>query len=46
MLIVGEQETVTNATLAAQTAEKAGVNVKLYPRSGHLLLIEHPKETA
>jgi len=44
LLVIGEGETVTNATLAAENAKKAGIQVQLYENSGHLLLMEHPRE--
>ena len=44
LLIIGREEKVTNATLAADTARRTGVQVQLFPRSGHLLMVEHPRE--
>mmetsp|Transcript_22107 Transcript_22107/g.26983 ORF Transcript_22107/g.26983 Transcript_22107/m.26983 type:complete len:336 (+) Transcript_22107:154-1161(+) len=45
ILIIGKQETVINSTLAVDTAIQAGVEVKLYPDSGHMLFVEHPRES-
>ena len=45
MLIIGENETVVNSTVAVETAKRVGVSkVELYPRAGHLLLMEYPRE--
>ena len=45
LLMIGEEETVTNATLAAERAKNAGASVKVYPRAGHLMLMEQPTRT-
>ena len=44
LLVIGEDETVTSATVAVETARRTGVQVQLFPQSGHLLLMEHPRE--
>jgi len=45
MLIIGELETVVNSTVAVDTARRVGVSkVELYPKAGHLLLMEYPRE--
>jgi pimeloyl-ACP methyl ester carboxylesterase len=45
LLVMGEGDTIVNATAAAETARAAGAaKVKVYPQAGHLLLVEHPRE--
>jgi len=43
LLVIGENETVTDASIAVAAAERAGAKVKLYRNSGHMLLMEHPR---
>lgn len=45
LLIIGEQETVVNSTLAIQNAKNAGMQVETWPNSGHLLLMEYPRKS-
>jgi len=44
LLVVGQNETLINATLAVETATAAGISVQMYKDSGHLMLVEHPRE--
>jgi alpha-beta hydrolase superfamily lysophospholipase len=46
LLLLGANETVTNATLAVERGKLAGATTKIYEKSGHLLLIEDPREQA
>lgn len=43
-LLLGVNETVTNATLAAERAKIAGAETKLYNNSGHLMLMEDSRD--
>jgi pimeloyl-ACP methyl ester carboxylesterase len=45
LLVIGEQERITNAEHCIETAKKAGIQVQSYSGSGHLLLLEHPRES-
>jgi pimeloyl-ACP methyl ester carboxylesterase len=40
-LVIGEEEKLLNATLAVERAQKAGAQVKVFPKAGHLMLMEH-----
>eukprot|EP00823_Brevimastigomonas_motovehiculus_P003578 TRINITY_DN2201_c0_g1_i1.p1 TRINITY_DN2201_c0_g1~~TRINITY_DN2201_c0_g1_i1.p1 ORF type:complete len:324 (+),score=44.26 TRINITY_DN2201_c0_g1_i1:62-1033(+) len=44
LLIIGDEEKCTNATVAVENAKRAGFEVQLFPHSGHLLIAEHPRE--
>ena len=46
LLLVGEKETVTNATMAVERASAAGAATKVYAKSGHLMLMEESREQA
>jgi pimeloyl-ACP methyl ester carboxylesterase len=46
LLLLGANETITNATLAAERGKLAGATTKIYEKSGHLLLMEDPREQA
>lgn len=35
--IIGRQETVTDATVAIDTAKKASIEVKVYENAGHMM---------
>jgi pimeloyl-ACP methyl ester carboxylesterase len=41
-----DAHSVTNATLAVERGKLAGATTKIYEKSGHLLLIEDPREQA
>jgi pimeloyl-ACP methyl ester carboxylesterase len=42
LVVIGDAETVTNATLVAETARRTGIEVELVRNAGHLMLIEKP----
>jgi pimeloyl-ACP methyl ester carboxylesterase len=44
LLLLGVNETVINATLAAERAKTAGAKTKLYKNSGHLMLMEDSRD--
>jgi pimeloyl-ACP methyl ester carboxylesterase len=44
LVLLGVNETVTNATIAAERATAAGAKAKVYPKSGHLMLMEDPRD--
>lgn len=46
LLMVGVNETVTNATLAVERASAAGATTRIYENSGHLMLMEDSREQA
>lgn len=44
MLVIGEEEKVTDPVLAVETAKRNGIEVQLFTKAGHLLLMEHPRK--
>jgi len=44
LLIIGENETVTNPEGAVKTAKAAGIQVKLWKDAGHFMYAEHPQD--
>jgi pimeloyl-ACP methyl ester carboxylesterase len=45
LLVIGREETLINATLAADRAERAGALAIVYTNAGHLMVIEEPART-
>lgn len=46
LLLLGANETVTNATMAAERGKLAGATTKIYEKGGHLLILEDSRKQA
>ena len=46
LVMIGEDETLLNATLAAETAKRTGFQVEVFPKAGHLFALEYPQKSA
>eukprot|EP00567_Pseudictyota_dubia_P013315 CAMPEP_0197442144 /NCGR_PEP_ID=MMETSP1175-20131217/8231_1 /TAXON_ID=1003142 /ORGANISM="Triceratium dubium, Strain CCMP147" /LENGTH=361 /DNA_ID=CAMNT_0042972557 /DNA_START=53 /DNA_END=1138 /DNA_ORIENTATION=+ len=46
LLVIGEEEVVIDAQTSIEAAVAAGIQVKAYPKSGHMLVAEQPREDA
>ena len=42
--MIGEEETLLNATLAAETAKRTSFQVDLFPKASHLFALEYPQK--
>mmetsp|Transcript_5627 Transcript_5627/g.8287 ORF Transcript_5627/g.8287 Transcript_5627/m.8287 type:complete len:115 (+) Transcript_5627:140-484(+) len=40
LVMIGDEETRLNASLAAETANRTGFQVELFPKAGHLFALE------
>lgn len=45
VLLIGQNETVTNSTRAIEHASNSGWETRVYPNAGHLMLMEEPTRT-